>query len=296
MPAFQTGTIPILTIQRKIAEGFILTDGREEVLLPEDEADDSLEEGQELEVFLYRNKKDQLLATRSIPESRIDAYGWAEVMEVVPGLGVFVDIGIPKEVLVSIDDLPLLKNVWPREGDWLFVSLKTDKQGRLLAKPVTEEDVRQDLVKAPASALKQLVTGRIYRAARAGSFLLTEEGYRGFIHPTERKTEPRLGETVTGRVIDVKADGTINVSLLPLKQAGIEEDAAAILEYLERHEGKMPFHDKSDPEKIRETFQISKAAFKRALGKLMKEKKVVQDESGTSLKPFHNQEGTNAGE
>ena len=116
----------------------------------------------------------------------------------------------------------------------------------------------------------------IYRTAKAGSWIFTIEGYKGFIHESQRRQEPRIGEKVEGRIIDVKEDGTINVSLLPRKHEAIDVDAEKIYEYLLSRGGSMPYGDKSLPEDIDSVFGMSKGAFKRALGKLMKEGKVYQ--------------------
>ncbi|WP_026570196.1 S1 RNA-binding domain-containing protein [Sediminibacillus terrae] len=282
MSELQPGTIQRAKITNSVTDGFLVSIGTETLLLPEINTD--LQPGKEIKVFVYQDRKGKLLATETIPEASLDSYGWAKVVEVVENLGVFVDIGIPKEILVSSDDLPLLKKVWPISGDYLFVSLDFDKKGRLLAKPINEADVMADLVPASPDLLQHRITGRVYRSTKAGSFILSEEGYRGFIHPHERKKEPRIGETVTGRIIDVKDDGTINVTLLPLKQEGMKDDAESILEYLEKRGGAMEFGDKSDAEAIRETFHISKSAFKRALGNLIKENKVYQQDGKTYLK------------
>jgi uncharacterized protein len=278
------GTVQILNVARIIETGYVLTDGVNEFLLHISEADQNLEVGQSVDVFLYEDKKGQVVATQTIPSVRFDQYDWAEVVEVVPNLGAFVNIGIQKEMLVSKDDLPLLEEVWPQTGDELYVRLDTDKRGRLLAKPATESVFEEDFELAPESLLNQPISGKVYRTSREGAVLITEEGYRGFIHHTERKSEPRLGEWVKGRVIDVKPDGTLNVSLRPLKQVSRLEDADMILEHLENEGGVIPFNDKSDPEDINATFQISKSAFKRALGKLMKEGKIEQKNGRTYLK------------
>ena len=90
--------------------------------------------------------------------------------------------------------------------------------------------------------------------------------------------EPRLGQDVTVRIIDVKEDGSLNGSLLPRKHERLGEDAEKIFAYLESVGGKMPFGDKSTPEEIQEMFGMSKGAFKRALGTLMKAKKIKQQE------------------
>ena len=244
----------------------------------------SVKKGQVVDVFLYNDKKGNIAATTTIPSVQMDTYDWAEVVEVIPKLGAFVNIGIAKEMLVSVDDLPLFEDVWPKPGDKLFVTLGQDQKGRLLALPATEGAIAREVELAPDELLNQPISGTVYHTSREGSAILTEDDYRGFIHHTERKVEPRLGEFVHGRVIEVKEDGTLNVSLRPLKQDSMGEDAEAILEHLAAHEGIIPFDDKSDPEDIRGTFHISKAAFKRALGKLMKEGKIEQRDGNTYLK------------
>lgn len=111
--------------------------------------------------------------------------------------------------------------------------------------------------------------------------MISETGIRGFIHSSERKEEPRLGEKLTARVIKVKEDGSVNLSLLPRKQDALSVDAEQILTYMRTRNGAMPFWDKSDPEDIKERFNMSKAAFKRALGHLMKQDKIYQEEGWT---------------
>ncbi|MFD2925717.1 CvfB family protein [Halobacillus naozhouensis] len=279
------GTIQSMNVTKRVAEGFIISNDEEEILLPHDQVNKEIEKvGESVNVFVYVNRNKSPTATMFLPEVRLDSYGWAEVEEVVQNLGAFVDIGVDKEFLVSKDHLPALKDVWPENGDWLFVSLEKDKKGRIFAEPISEGEVLEDLTIAPKTLLNETIVGRVYRSTKAGSFILTEEGYRGFIHPFERKVEPRLGETIEGRVIDVKDDGTLNLSLRPLKQYSMDPDADQIYNYLVDHDGVMPFTDKSQPDEIRESFNISKSAFKRALGKLMKEGKVVQSDGQTVIK------------
>lgn len=280
----EIGTIQTMIVERKIDTGYVLKSDMTEALLHHNETDMELELEQEVDVFLYQDKKGNLTATMKLPNVVMDRYGWAKVVNVIPNLGAFVDIGTTKEFLVSKDDLPLFENVWPKEGDMLFVTLGKDRKDRLLALPATEGVILREIERAPDSLLNQEVTGRVYHTSREGTAIITDEEYRGFIHHTERKTEPRLGELVQGRVIEVKFDGTLNVSLRPLKQHGMNEDADLILKQLEDQEGMIPFSDKSDPEDIRGTFNISKAAFKRALGKLMKEGKIEQRDGNTYLK------------
>lgn len=278
------GTVQTMNVLRKIETGYVLEKNGEQALLHHNESNQQLDEMEDVNVFLYQDKKGNTVATTTIPSIKLDEYGWAEVVEVIPRLGVFVHIGIAKDFLVSNDDLPLYQKVWPKPGDKLFVALGLDKKGRLLAIPATESIMYREIELAQEDVLHKTVTGRVYHTSREGTAIITEEFYRGFIHHSERKEEPRLGELVTGRVIEVKGDGTMNVSLRPLKQHGMVEDAEVILEHLNASGGVIPFSDKSDPEDIRGTFQISKAAFKRALGKLMKEGKIEQRDGKTYLR------------
>ncbi|MCL6587719.1 MAG: S1 RNA-binding domain-containing protein [Anoxybacillus sp.] len=277
------GEMMTLTVKREVPFGYFLTDGTEEVLLHKSETERALTEQEEVTVFLYHDHQGRLCATTKTPKITNDTYDWVEVVDVMPKLGVFVNIGISKDVLVSVDDLPPLLELWPKRGDELYCSLKTDKRGRLLAQLATDEVMRQMAVKAPESALNQSIRGRVYRLIKAGAFLFSDVGYIGFIHESQRRKEPRLGELVEGRVIGVKEDGTVNVSLLPRKHESLDEDADKIYRYLESRGGAMPYHDKSDPDDIKARFQMSKAAFKRAMGRLMKAKKVYQENGWTYI-------------
>jgi hypothetical protein len=273
-----------MNVDSKINSGYILKNSGIEALLQDEETNVELEPGGKVNVFLYSDKRGRWIATLKLPRLHKNTYDWAEVKEVIPNLGAFVDIGISKEMLVSKDDLPLFESVWPAEGDMLYVTLGEDRKGRLLAIPANEDALMNVFEAASEKLYQQPVTGRVYHTSKEGTAIITEGNHRGFIHHSERKQEPRLGELVNGRVIEVKDDGSINVSLRPLKQYSIGDDAEAILKHLKENDGIIPFHDKSDPEDIRATFQISKAAFKRALGRLMKEGRIEQDSGNTYLK------------
>ncbi|WP_054636047.1 S1 RNA-binding domain-containing protein [Thalassobacillus sp. C254] len=284
MPNFTPGQIETMKVAALHPNGYTMTNGSNEVYLQENETQEELQEGDVAQVFLYENKQGKTQATMNLPKATLQSYGWAKVVKVVKNLGVFVDIGISRDFLVFEDDLPVLTEVWPSPGDYLYVTLGHDKEGRLTAKPITEQEVEEIRKDAPVHLRQQTLQGWVYQTGKVGSFVLTEEGYRGFIHYTERKTEPRLGQQVEGRVIAVKEDGTVNLSLRPHRLESMDEDAEKILNYLIQQGGKMPFGDKSDPEDIRSLFNLSKAAFKRSLGKLMKEGKIEQKDGFTFLK------------
>lgn len=283
MTTMQMGTIQLMTVLRKSDQGYILQKGKTEAFLSEQETTRKLLNGDKVDVFVYMDKQDQIVATMNLPQMVMGTYGWASVVKVVPNLGVFVHIGSSIEVLVSVDDLPIVEAVWPDVGDKLYVTLGQDKKGRLLAIPASEEQLRNEWEFADDVKLNDRVSGYVYLTSKEGSAMLTERGNRAFIHHTEREREPRLGEYVNGRVIDVKEDGTLNVSLLPFKHERIADDAEMILSYLKSQNGMMPFNDKSNPESIQKTFHMSKSAFKRALGRLMKQRQIIQEDGYTKL-------------
>jgi predicted RNA-binding protein (virulence factor B family) len=281
MTILEAGTVEELLVDRQTEFGYFLTNRSMDVLLHNNEVNGSIEIGDWIKVFLYHDKQGRLAATMTIPKITKETYGWAEVMGSRKELGVFVNIGIAKDILVSIDELPLFPSLWPKAEDRLYVTLTTDKRGRLLAKLATE-DVITDISKKPVEKLfNATLTGTVYKVKKVGTYVITEEGYRCFIHESQRKEEPRLGQQVTGRVIDQKPDGSLNLSLLPFSKDQIDVDAQIIFDYMETRNGAMPFSDKSDPEEIRARFNMSKAAFKRAIGRLMKENKVYQEDGWT---------------
>jgi len=278
------GTVQKAIVDRTIDTGYVVVFESTEILMHHNDAIEELDVSDEIDIFLYNDKNNQIVATTKIPEVTMDTYEWVDVIEVIPRLGVFVNIGTVKDMLVSIDNLPLFDDVWPIVGDKLYTTLGLDQKGRLLALPATEGifmSIRED-----ASHLERndIVEGYIYHTDREGSAFFTSEHFRAFIHHTEREDEPRLGEHVRGRIIDVKNDGTINVSLLPLKEERMDHDSEVILDILNDFDGTMPFSDKSDAQEIRDRFDMSKSAFKRALGRLMKQGKVEQKDGQTIIK------------
>jgi hypothetical protein len=278
------GQSTTLTVARKAAFGYFLTDGNEDVLLHINQADQEFQEEDQVEVFLYVDSEGRISASTTIPEIAVGRYGWVKVTDTNPKIGVFLNIGLPKDILLGIDDLPTHKSVWPKAGDLVYITLKLSRNYLLYAKLASDPIIESISVKATRENFNKNVQGHIYRTAKVGSWIYTIEGFKGFIHESQRPQEPRLGEMVEGRIIDIKEDGTVNISLLARKEESQDQDAERIYEYLLSRDGAMPFSDKSMPEEIQERFGLSKGAFKRALGKLMKEGKVYQEGSWTYVK------------
>lgn len=282
---YKPGHIAQLTVQGKEGSRWILDGGDEEIMVNASEFETELAEGDTVEVFLYMNRRGELAASSKLPNMTCDSFGWARVIRIDDKEGAYVDIGSAFEVLVNKADLPRVKELWPKTDDELYMTLRTDLGGNIFGRLATEERVQELILEAPSTLFNQTLKARAYRLLPVGSFFLSiPENYRIFVHHTEREHEPRLGQEVEVRIIDIKDDASLNGSLLPRKQERLGDDAETVFRYLSDVGGKMPFSDKSTPDEIDEMFGMSKAAFKRALGKLMKEGKVTQSEGWTMLK------------
>ncbi|WP_260412207.1 S1 RNA-binding domain-containing protein [Alkalihalobacillus sp. TS-13] len=284
MNSLEAGNIVNLIVDRKTELGFVLTNAkREEVFLHRSETENDLENDERVKVFLYHDHKGRLAATTTMPFIDMNSIAWLEVVGVKHSLGIFMNIGIKKDVLLSKDDLPTERSLWPQEGDKLYCGLRTDKKGRLFADLATNEEIETRSQTAPDTLRNQYLTGHVYRFNEQGAMIFTDDRYIAFLHQDEADTKLRLGQRLQVRVTFVREDGRLNGSLKAPKEIAYEEDSQRLIDYLEENGGFMPFHDKSAPEDIKQAFGLSKAAFKRAMGKLLKDGKVKQSTEGTEL-------------
>lgn len=283
MEELKSGSTAKLEIIAQEGSRWVLDGGQDgEIKMNVSDADENIQIGDVVAVFLYVNRRKELTATMQMPSMTFGTFGWARVIRSEPREGVYVDIGSSFEVLVNGADLPQIKRLWPQVGDELYMTLRTDLGGNIFGRLATEERVLEVIAEADSSLFNADLKARAYRLLPVGSFLLTiPENYRIFVHESEQKAEPRLGEEVTVRVIDVHQDGTLNGSFLPRVEERLSGDAEVIYTYLMDIGGKMPFTDKSSPDEIKEMFDMSKGAFKRALGHLMKHRKIVQEDGWT---------------
>lgn len=266
---------------------FVQKEGRTFAL---DKTEGEYQIGDSVKGFTYMDMKQRLrLTLKDVGASRT-TFGWGTVTEVRKDLGVFVDTGLPdKEVVVSLDILPDLKELWPKKGDKLYVKLDVDKKDRIWALPAFQEEFQKMAMPAYDNMQNQNLRAIVYRLKMSGTFVyLPDNNMLGFIHPSERYTEPRLGQELEVRVVGYRAvDRTLNLSLKPRAFEMLENDAQMIVTYLESNGGFMTLNDKSAPDEIKETFGISKGQFKKALGGLMKAGRIKQDALGTELLSTH---------
>ena len=238
----------------------------ERVLLPRKEVPENAVIGDELDVFLYKDSRDRLIATTRQPKLELGQVGILRVKEVAK-IGAFLDWGLEKDIL-----LPFKQQTRKvREGeDWL-VALYIDKSDRLCA----TMNVYEYLEKDSPYKKDDSVTGTIYQISeRFGVFVAVDNRYSALIPQKEAAGHYTIGDQITARVTGVKEDGKLDLSAREKAYLQIDEDAEAVMMAIEEFSGVLPFTDKASPEVIKREMGLSKNAFKRAVGHLLKEGKI----------------------
>lgn len=289
------GTTASLLVRREVPPfGWFLAedeaDDTPELLLPYGEAAGNRPSvGDSADVFIFHDDKGRLTATTRRPLLQLGQMGRLEMADFHPRFGCFLELGIGRQLLLPIKELPDNRDRWPQPGDELHVIMKHDKEGRMLARLAKIEDYERVVFRAPSSWHHEQRECWVTDIYKDGVFMLANGGVLGYgalgylpnasmIHPL------RLGEKTTARVTQVRDDGRVTLSMRPAKEVGRLEDSDRILAFLQaRPGGAMPYSDSTPADVIQKRFGLSKSAFKRALGKLMKDRLVVQDGNWTRL-------------
>lgn len=258
-----------LKVIKKVNFGVYLAESaeaEEKVLLPAKQVPEGTETGSEIEVFLYRDSKDRLIATVNEPLLKMGEVARLKVVD-VNQYGAFLDWGLEKDLF-----LPFKQQTFRvRQGDTPLVSLYIDKSGRLCA----TMNVYHDLSVESPYKKDDRVTGVVYESSpEFGMFVAVDDKYSGLIPKKELYEDVRIGDTVVCRVTAVKEDGKLDLSIREKAYLQIETDAQKILDVIDSFDGALPFNDKASPEVIKREMQMSKNEFKRAVGHLLKSGKI----------------------
>lgn len=260
------GEKQILTVVKKVDFGVYLGSEDDRVLLPKKQVPVDLEIGDPIEVFLYKDSDDRIIATTNEPRIML---GQIQVLKVadVGRLGAFLDWGLEKDLF-----LPFKEQTGKlQKGDQCLVSLYIDKSSRLCATMKVYHLLETD---SPYEKDDQ-VNGIIYDTSdEFGVFVAVDNKYSGLIPRKEAFGNLSVGRVVEARVTAVKEDGKLDLSVRDKIPAQMDQDVQQILAVMQSYDGVLPFTDRADPERIKEEFNISKAAFKRAVGRLLKEGKI----------------------
>lgn len=259
------GEKQVLKIVKAVEFGVYLAsegEAEEKVLLPAKQVPAGAEVGSELEVFLYRDSKDRMIATTNTPLLEMGKVARLKVAEVAK-IGAFLDWGLEKDLL-----LPFKQQTYRvKAGDTPLVSLYIDKSNRLCATMNVYPALRQD---SPYEKDAR-VSGQVYEVSdNFGAFVAVDDLYSGLIPKKELYGEIKPGDVVDARVTEVKADGKLNLSIREKAYLQIGDDAEKIMKLIESYDGVLPFTEKASPEVIRRETNMSKNEFKRAVGNLLK--------------------------
>ena len=271
----EIGKRQLLTIVKKVDFGVYLAkeqeaDPEEKVLLPRKEVPENVQPGDEIEVFLYRDSKDRMIATVRQPKLSLGEVAVLRVKE-NGKIGAFLDWGLEKDLLLPFREQ--VRKVCP--GEECLVALYLDKSKRLCATMKVYHYLRTD---SPYEK-DQKVTGTLYEISdNFGAFVAVDNCYSALIPKKEPLGNARVGDTVEARVTEVLKDGKLSLSLREKAYIQMNEDAQKLLKLLEEQGGELPVGDKSSPEKIKELTGMSKNEFKRAVGNLYKQRLVQVEE------------------
>lgn len=268
-----------LIIREKKEFGVYLSENErseDKVLLPIKQVPDGSSVGDALDVFLYRDSKDRLIATTNNPLITKGSVAKLQVKE-VGRIGAFLDWGLEKDLL-----LPYKEQTYDvKSGDKVLVALYIDKSSRLCA----TMKVYPYLEKAQNLKKDDQVSGTIYEISNNfGAFVAIDDKYTALIPKKEQPSGIKAGDVITARVTAVKGDGKIDLSVKEKAYIQMSIDADKIVKYLESHNGVIPFTDKASPELIGETMNMSKNEFKRAIGNLLKAGKININETNITMR------------
>lgn len=266
----ELGKVQTLTVQRVKEFGVYMGEELESeasVLLPKKQVPEGTKPGDEISVFIYKDSEDRLIATTGTPKLSVGEVAILNVKEVAK-IGAFLDMGLEKDLLLPFKE----QTHKVSQGEQVLVALYVDKSKRLAATMKVYSHMSNE---SPYQKDDQ-VSGIIYEINETlGAFVAVDNKYYGLIPKKELYDNYREGDAVTARVTKVREDGKLDLSPRQKAYLQMDEDSVRVLEVIENQfKGTLPFTDKAAPELIKKEFQMSKNAFKRAAGHLLKDGKI----------------------
>jgi len=245
------------------------------VMLSAKELPDNKSVGESIDVFIYKDSNDRLAATLRKPYGQVGEIAYLKVVDTTT-IGAFLDWGLEKDLFLPMKE----KTYKIIKGKHYLVKIYLDKSQRVCASMRVDDNLKTH----PDYKLGDMVEGTVYGSnPRLGVFVAVDNQYYGFVHISELFTELGVGDKSSFRVVRIREDGRVDLSTRLVSHKQMNTDAEDILQLLAIRRGFLPLNDKSDPEEIKKYVPLSKNAFKRALGRLLKEKKIMQTDQGIKL-------------
>lgn len=280
----ELGLINKLKVSRQTENGLYLVDTEEnEVLLPNAYVTEEMKEGSEVEVFIYTDSEDRIIATTLRPKLLLEQFALLEV-KAVSQYGVFMDWGLPKDLMVPYAEQ--VRDMHEGEKHVVFLTLDEETDRLMGSCKINDFLYFEDVKLEP----EQEVDLMLFEVTDKGVYCIVDNLYRGLIFHSDIHKPLKVGDEIKGFVKQVREDGKVDVVLDPIGyKASVDPHSQLILDQLKDNEGSLPFNDKSDPEDINTAFGISKKAFKRAIGNLYKQKMIAISEKGITLIQIENE-------
>ena len=272
----ELGKTQCLNVVKIVDFGIYLGTEEDKVLLPKKQVPQEIEVGDALTVFVYRDSSDRLIATTKTPKLELGQIAKLKVSE-VGKIGAFLDWGLEKDLFLPFKE----QTTHVEKGDICLTALYVDKSNRLAATMRVYDYLSCDSPYVKDSAVQGTV---IEINPDYGVYVAVDDRYFGMIPKNEVFGKIQIGDTIHGRVSKVRDDHKLSISLKQKAYIQMDEDSSIIYHAIEKRGGSLPFTDKAAPEIIKAEFDMSKNAFKRAVGRLLKEGKIEIAESCIKLK------------
>ncbi|SFQ76614.1 hypothetical protein SAMN05444144_1245 [Flavobacterium akiainvivens] len=276
MIMIETGKYNTLKIDRSTTVGLFLTDGTNDVLLPNKYVPKDWEQGQELTVFVYLDQEERKVATTLKPYIELDSFSLLRV-SYINKFGAFMDWGLEKDLFV-----PFREQARPmEEGKRYLIYMSLDeKSNRLVGSSKISQFLDNEELTVTEGEEVDLIVSRF---TDMGVNVIINEKHEGLIYKNEVYDDLRLGERLTGFIKTIRPGNKVDVSLVKAGVEAIEPNAEKILDELRASRGFLRLTDDSHPEDIKTVLKMSKKAFKKAVGSLYKQRLIEIKEDGIYL-------------
>ncbi len=258
--------------------GFYLDGGDlGEILLPNAEVPEGVEQGDEVEVFVSRDSEDRLVATIQKPVAEVGQFAALEVTSIESNIGAFLDWGLTKDLLLPFREQPFRVRV----GQLALVYITVDEvSNRIIASARTKRYLDKT---RPDYQVGEAVEFIIRERTPLGYMCIVNQQHSGLLHESRISRPLKIGEPFSGYIAAMKPGDKIDLSLEPVGYGRVTGLSGLILEKLKDNGGSMDIGDKSSPDEIRRIFQTSKKAFKQALGALYRKRLIEMSGERISL-------------